>query len=115
MVTLQMKFIVAPENHTVFEEMVAEIYAPTLARQDGFVNHRLLRQWSEDARIAIAATAGDRYDYTLEFTFETEAQRITWAASRDHDVAFAAADRVAEAIVHNGYDLVLDSTLARHV
>jgi heme-degrading monooxygenase HmoA len=111
MITLQMKFVVASENRPAFEEMIAGIYGPALERQDGFVNHRLLRQWTEAERDAIAATAGDRYDYQFEFTFATEEQRIRWAASADHDVAFAAANALADAIVHNGYDLVLDSTL----
>jgi len=111
LVTLQMKFVVSAENRHAFEEMIANIYAPALSRQEGFVNHRLMRQWTEAERAAIQATAGDQYDYHLEFTFATEEQRLRWASSTGHDVAFAAADGLADAIVHNGYDLVLDSTL----
>ncbi|HWA80190.1 MAG TPA: antibiotic biosynthesis monooxygenase [Acetobacteraceae bacterium] len=112
MITLEIKYRVASANAGAFEKMIKNIYGPALARQQGFVGYRLLREYSEAERKEIEATS-DGYQFHLELTFESEELRRKWVASPEHDPAFKEAKKLAEQIVHNGYHLVQDNLLLK--
>ena len=108
MITLQIKYVVADDKRQAFETMIEKVYGPALAKQEGFVGYRLLREFSQAERSRIGATS-EGYAFILELTFETEELRLKWVASPEHDPAFEEAKKLAGPIVHNGYYLVQDS------
>jgi len=111
MITLQIKCVVADDKKQAFESMIQRVYRPALAKQQGFVGYRLLREYSVAEREKIGATS-EGYTFILELTFETEQQRVKWVASPEHDPAFAEVKKLAGPIIHNGYYLIQDSLRA---
>jgi hypothetical protein len=85
-----------------FEKMVHDIYGPALTRQQGFVAWRLLRPYqAEDAM-----EGGETVQLALEFEFDTEQDRLTWAASSDHAPAWEAAVAMARGYQAHGFDVL---------
>ncbi len=112
MITLEIKYRVSSASTEAFEKMIKNVYGPALAKQEGFVGYRLLREYSKAERGAIGATSDD-YQFHLELTFESEALRQKWVASPEHDPAFEEAKKLTAQIVHNGYHVVQDSFLQK--
>jgi hypothetical protein len=86
-IQFRISFEVETAKASEFEKMVHDTYGPALERQPGFVAWRLLTPYeSEDS----ATEAGEtRLD--LEFEFDSEQDRLVWAASSDHAPAWATA------------------------
>ncbi len=112
MINLQIKYVVSPANGDAFEKMIARVYAPALAKQQGFVGYRLLREYSEADRKKIEATS-DGHNFIMELIFETEELRMKWVASPEHDPAFEEAKKLAHPIAHNGYHVAQDTRYAQ--
>ena len=112
MINLQIKCVVPDAKNGEFEKMIVRVYAPALAKQQGFVGYRLLREYSEPERKKIEAFS-DGFNFILELIFETEALRIKWVASPEHDPAFEEVKKLANSISHNGYQVVQDTRAQR--
>jgi heme-degrading monooxygenase HmoA len=108
MINLQIKYVVSSANVSAFETMIGTIYSQALAKQQGFAGYRLLREYSEEERRKIDASS-DGYNFILELIFESEALRIKWVESPEHDPAFEQAKTLAHPITHNGYHVVQDT------
>ncbi|HEY6491879.1 MAG TPA: SMP-30/gluconolactonase/LRE family protein [Trebonia sp.] len=102
MISFRVSFIVAEENAGHFARMVADTYGPALARQPGYVGHRLVTPYAGEG----GAAPGTRL-LELEFEFDSEESRQAWAASDDHDPAWAAAVRLSRARASAGYYVLL--------
>ena len=87
MIQFRISFEVENTKASEFEKMVHDTYGPALERQPGFVAWRLLTPYeSDDAAAGEEATQLD-----LEFEFDSEQDRLVWAASSDHAPAWATA------------------------
>ena len=85
-----------------FEKMVHDVYGPALTRQKGFVAWRLLTPYqSQDA-----GPAGETVQLDLEFEFDTEENRLTWAGSSDHAPAWSAASAMSRSYQAHGFDVL---------
>lgn len=70
---------VTPGKEKTLEANFEKIFRPTISRQPGFVEVKLLK--------FIAAKAGDgpkNSSYRLIISFQTEEQRVKWVATADH-------------------------------
>jgi heme-degrading monooxygenase HmoA len=108
MITLQVKYAVAERDADEFQDTIVRVYGQVLAKQEGFISYRLLREYPRELREHIGATS-DGYQFQLELTFESEELRRRWAASPDHDPAYEASRRLANQVIHNGFEVVRDS------
>jgi hypothetical protein len=85
-----------------FQKMVQDTYGPALVRQKGFVAWRLLTPYKrEDAPGSAEAVQLD-----LEFEFDTEQDRLAWAASSDHAPAWSTAVALAMSYQAQGFDVL---------
>jgi hypothetical protein len=85
-----------------FEKMVHETYGPALRRQKGFVAWRLLTPY----QVENAAGGEETAQLDLEFEFDTEQDRLTWAASSDHAPAWSTAISMARGYQAHGFDVL---------
>ena len=105
MIKLQMFFNVSEVKSTDFERMYANVYVPAMRKQQGYIGSELLRLFPEDVAAEISA-APSEYKYQMEITFESEAARRKWVASREHvEDAWPAAEALADSYEWRGYDL----------
>jgi heme-degrading monooxygenase HmoA len=105
MILFELHFQVEPRKQAEFERAYAEVFAPAISRQKGFLSLKLLRQYAPQVIVEIAASATE-YQYQLDFTFESEAARRAWATSPDHDVAWPKLSAHATKFFWRGYDLL---------
>jgi heme-degrading monooxygenase HmoA len=74
---------VTPGKEKMVEKNFETTFRPTISRQPGFVDVKLLK--------FNAAKMGDgpkNASYRLVISFQTEAQRVTWVATPDHQTAW---------------------------
>ncbi len=76
---------VAPGKEAIIEANFAKIFKPTISKQPGFVEVKLLR-----FQAAKAGEGPKSSKYRLVISFQTEAQRVTWVATADHQKAWPA-------------------------
>jgi len=84
-IQLHVDLDVIPGKEKTLEANFEKIFRPTISKQPGFVEVKLLR--------FNAAKVGDRpknSSYRLLISFQTEAQRVTWVATPDHQKAWPA-------------------------
>lgn len=105
MILFQLHFEVAEDRCQDFEKTYAEVFAPAVSRQQGFGNAKLIRFYAPQQTAEIEASATE-YNYQVNFTFESEALRRRWAASKDHDVAWPRLSGIARKFLWRGYDVV---------
>ena len=65
-----------------------EIFQPTISRQPGFVDVKLLK-----LREALAGPEPENYKYRLIISFETEEQRREWVARDEHQYAWPTVEK----------------------
>lgn len=102
---LQMDFVVAKENAEAFEKMYTSVYAPALSVQPGYLESKLLRIFPAEVEKAIQGEATD-YNYQLFLSFDTEENRMKWVKSKEHDIAWPAASKLAKSYKWRGYDVI---------
>lgn len=102
MIQFRISFEVKHARASDFEKMIHDLYGPALTRQQGFVAWRLLTPYrGEDA-----AGGEETAQLDLEFEFDTEQDRLTWAASSDHAPAWSAATAMARGYQAHGFDVL---------
>lgn len=104
---LQMDFIVTKENAEAFEKMYTSIYVPVMTVQQGYLESKLLRLYPENVAKEIEAEA-TTYNYQIQISFDTEANRRKWVASAQHQIAWPAATSLAKSYKWRGYDVMGD-------
>ena len=104
---LQMDFVVAKENAEAFEKMYASIYVPAMTVQQGYLESKLLRLYPENLAKEIEAEP-TTYNYQIQISFDTEANRRKWVASPQHQIAWPAATGLAKSYKWRGYDVMGD-------
>lgn len=104
---LQMDFIVAKENVEAFEKMYTSIYVPAMTVQQGYLSSKLLRLYSENLAKEIEAEP-TTFNYQIQISFDTEANRRKWVASPQHQIAWPAATGLAKEYKWRGYDVMGD-------
>lgn len=109
---LQMDFVVAPERVEEFEDMYYSIYVPAMRVQGGYLSSKLLRLYPEEASTQIEAEP-TAYNFQIQISFKTEAQRRAWVASDQHQIAWPAATSIATEFKWRGYDVMGDDDV-RH-
>lgn len=102
---LQIYFSVSAENADAFERMYADVYAPALRKQQGYINSRCLRIFAPVTSQEIGAEPA-AFNYQLELVFDTEANRRLWASSDEHSRAWPQATALAQSVSWRGYDIV---------
>ena len=70
---------VIPGKEAIMEANFEKIFRPTISKQPGFVEVKLLR-----FQAAKAGEGPKSSPYRLVIGFQTEAQRVTWVATADH-------------------------------
>jgi hypothetical protein len=85
-----------------FEKMVHDVYGPALTRQKGFAAWRLLTPYQPED----AVQAGETAQLDLEFEFDTEENRLTWAGSSDHAPAWSAAVAMSKSYQARGFNVL---------
>jgi hypothetical protein len=105
MILFQLFFEVPDARRAEFEETYATVFLPALSRQQGFQNARFLRLYPP-AVVAEIEAAPTEYQYQVNFVFDSEQNRRTWAKSADHDVAWPRISSIATKAVWRGYDLI---------
>ena len=108
-IALQMDFVVAKENAEAFEKMYRSIYVPAMTVQQGYLNSRLLRVFSDDLEKEIQGEATN-YNYQIQISFDTEENRRKWVASEQHKIAWPAASGLAKEFKWRGYDVMGDDS-----
>lgn len=104
---LQMDFVVAKENAEAFEKMYASIYIPAMTVQQGYLESKLLRLYPDNVEKEIEGEA-TAYNYQIQISFDTEANRRKWVASAQHQIAWPAATALAKEYKWRGYDVMGD-------
>ena len=104
---LQMDFIVAKENAEAFEKMYHSIYVPAMTVQQGYKGSKLLRLYPENMSKEIQAET-TTYNYQIQISFDTEANRRKWVASPQHQIAWPGATNLAKEFKWRGYDVMGD-------
>jgi len=103
---LQMDFVVTKANAEKFEKMYANVYVPALRAQVGYLSSSLLRIFPADIEKKIEGEA-TTYNYQLWISFDTEANRQKWVASKEHvGTAWPAAVALAVKYKWRGYDVM---------
>jgi hypothetical protein len=108
MILFQLYFQVSEENYREFEATYTQVFEPALRRQKGMQSVRFLRRYSA-ARIQEIEGLFTEYNYQVNFVFDSEENRRTWATSPDHDVAWPKISALATQAAWCGFDLVSDS------
>jgi hypothetical protein len=85
-----------------FEKMVHAVYGPALTRQKGFVAWRLVSPYQAEDVVQAAEIA----QLDLEFEFDTEENRLTWAGSSDHAPAWSAAVAMSKSYQARGFNIL---------
>lgn len=104
---LQMDFVVTKENAAAFEKMYTSIYVPAMTVQPGYIESKLLRLYPENIEKEIQGEA-TTYNYQVQISFDTEANRRKWVASAQHQIAWPAATSLAKEYKWRGYDVMGD-------
>lgn len=107
---LQMDFIVEEGNKEAFEKMYYSIYVPAMTVQDGYIESKLLRLYSEEESKEIEAEP-TTYNYQILISFDTEENRRKWVASDQHQIAWPAATSLAKEFKWRGYDVMGDDVM----
>lgn len=102
MIQFRISFEVESARAVEFEKMVNDVYGPTLTRQKGFVAWRLLTPYQDEEAKGGRETA----TLDLEFEFDTEQDRLTWAGSSDHAPAWTAAVAMARGHQAHGFNVL---------
>lgn len=105
---LQMDFEVEQKNAEAFEKMYTNVYVPALKVQVGYLESKLIRIFPADIEKKIQGEA-TTYNYQLQLSFDTEANRQKWVASSEHlKTAWPAAEKLAKTYKWRGYDVMGD-------
>jgi len=104
---LQMDFVVPEENAEAFEKMYYAIYVPAMTVQQGYVDSKLLRLYPDDLSKEIEGEP-TQFNYQIEISFVTEADRRKWVASEQHKIAWPAATSLSTEYKWRGYDVMGD-------
>ncbi len=104
---LQMDFVVTSENAAAFEKMYHSIYVPAMLVQQGYLESKLLRLYPEHVAKEIEAEP-TTFNYQIQISFDTEANRRKWVASEQHKIAWPAATSLAKEFKWRGYDVMGD-------
>lgn len=105
---LQMDFVVAKENAEAFEKMYSSTYVPAMTLQQGYLESKLLRTYPDNIEKEIEGEA-TTYNYQIQISFDTEANRKKWVASKQHvNLAWPAASGLAKSYKWRGYDVMGD-------
>lgn len=108
MIQFTIDFAVESSEEALFEAMYREIYLVALGKQAGFKGSSLLRLYSPEVLAEIGA-ATSLYNYRMTLAFESEAARLRWVSSREHDEAWRSATALATMYTYTGYDVVAQS------
>lgn len=101
MIQFRIQFEMSRARSGEFTKMVQDLYGPALERQKGFGAWRLLSLYG-----ASGESPADSVELQLEFEFESEQDRLTWAGSDDHKPAWDAAVSIATRYEARGYDVL---------
>jgi len=104
---LQMDFVVAKENAEAFEKMYSSIYVPAMTVQQGYLESKLLRLFPDNVEKEIEGET-TTYNYQIQISFDTEANRRKWVTSEQHKIAWPAATSLARSYKWRGYDVMGD-------
>ena len=104
---LQMDFVVTKENAEAFEKMYSSIYVPAMTVQAGYISSKLLRLYPAGLAKEIEAEP-TTFNYQIQISFDTEANRRKWVASAQHQIAWPAATSLAKEYKWRGYDVMGD-------
>ena len=108
---LQMDFVVTAANAAAFEKMYTNVYVPALRKQVGYLESKLIRIFPSALEKKIQGEA-TTYNYQLQLSFDTEANRQKWVASKEHvDTAWPAAVKLAKTYKWRGYDVMGDDNV----
>ena len=84
-IQLHVDLDVAPGKEKTLEANFEKTFRPTISKQPGFVEVKLLK-----FRKAMMGAGPAHSSYRLLISFHTEEQRVTWVASADHQKAWPA-------------------------
>jgi len=104
---LQMDFVVTKENAEAFEKLYYSIYVPAMTVQQGYLGSKLLRIYPENTAKQIQAEP-TVHNYQIQISFDTEANRMKWVQSKQHQIAWPAATALAKEYKWRGYDVLGD-------
>lgn len=76
------------------EKLYRDAYVPAIKVQKGFLSTRLLRHYESSTH------------YEIDISFETEAQRATWAVSKEHQDAWPKIEAIGAKITWQGFDVL---------
>lgn len=108
---LQMDFVVTKANAEKFEKMYTNVYVPALRVQVGYLESKLIRIFPPAIEKKIEGEA-TTYNYQLQLSFDTEANRQKWVASKEHvGTAWPAAAALAKSYKWRGYDVMGDDNV----
>jgi len=105
MAKLQMFFEVEPRNFDAFERNYTDIYVPALRKQVGYMGSKLIRTFPADVLKRIGSPS-TKFTYQMELLFDTEAHRVAWTKTPEHDFAWANTSALAKSFQWLGYDVV---------
>ncbi len=98
-------FAVMDEQETAFREMYGDLYAPLLARQRGYLGSSLSRSYPTAYQAELGGT-DHGLNLLMTLDFASEADRLAWVASPEHERAWTAATGLSSAQAYGGYDVL---------
>jgi mannose-6-phosphate isomerase-like protein (cupin superfamily) len=108
---LQMDFVVTKANAAAFEKMYTSIYVPAMRKQVGYLESKLVRIYPAATEKKIEGETTN-YNYQLQLSFDTEANRMKWVHSVEHQkTAWPAATKLAKSYKWRGYDVIGDDNV----
>ena len=102
---LQMFFEVEPKNFEAFEKNYIDVYVPALRPQVGYLGSRLIRTFPADVLKSIGSPE-TKFTFQMELLFDTEANRVLWTKTKEHDYAWPKTAALAKSFQWFGYDVV---------
>jgi mannose-6-phosphate isomerase-like protein (cupin superfamily) len=105
MAKLQMFFEVEPKDFEAFEKNYIDVYVPALRKQVGYMGSRLIRTFPADVLKRIGSPE-TKFTFQMELLFDTEANRVKWTRTKEHDEAWPKTAAFAKSYQWFGYDVV---------
>lgn len=94
MIQLHIYLDVLPGKEQALEQTYRNAYVPAIVVQDGFVSTALIKTMNAIRR------------YQIDIAFETEAQRLTWVASPEHQTSWPEVDALCHTVSWQGFDVI---------
>ena len=96
MIKLEVELELLPEKKTEFLNIFKSDFAPAISKQAGFTRVSLLKQ------------RGGQSKYQMEIVFQSEAQRLAWVKTVEHEQSWLKLEALIGSHTAKGFDFIIE-------